>query len=91
MSNGNAVTGVTAPAGPGPSVLDDLGAEITGVAFPVSVCMTLTIALVRLLHRDDDDDRSTVIIAEAFYGEQVCSRSWCMSLASVSGVESRSE
>jgi presenilin 1 len=46
------------------SVLDDLGAEVTGIAFPVSICMALTIILVRLLHRDDDEGTRTVVIAE---------------------------
>lgn len=54
------------------SVLDDLGAEVTGIAFPVSICMVLTIALVRILNKQDDEDRSQVIIAEAAYSEQVC-------------------
>lgn len=52
------------------SVLDDLGAEVTGIAFPVSICMVLTIALVRILHKQDDAGGS-VIIAEAAYGEKV--------------------
>lgn len=54
------------------SILDDLGAEVTGIAFPVSLCMAITIALVRLLHRDDDDGGTTVAIAEAVYTERVC-------------------
>lgn len=54
------------------SILDDLGAEVTGIAFPVSLCMAITIALVRLLHRDDDDGGTTVAIAEAVYAEKVC-------------------
>eukprot|EP00892_Ulva_mutabilis_P003685 jgi/Ulvmu1/1689/UM115_0018.1 len=52
------------------SILDDLGAEVTGIAFPVSLCMAITIALVRLLHRDDDDGGTTVAIAEAVYTER---------------------
>lgn len=54
------------------SILDDLGAEVTGIAFPVSLCMAITIALVRLLHRNDDDGGTTVAIAEAVYTERVC-------------------
>ena len=54
------------------SVLDDLGAEVTGIAFPVSVCMAITIALVRVLHSNDGEDRQNVIIAEALYNEKVC-------------------
>jgi hypothetical protein len=52
------------------SVLDDLGAEVTGIAFPVSVCMALTVGLVRILTGGDDDE-GRVIIGEAIYGEKV--------------------
>ena len=52
------------------SVLDDLGAEVTGIAFPVSVCMAITVALVRLLH-GDGEDQERVFIGEAIYGEKV--------------------
>lgn len=58
------------------SILDDLGAEVTGIAFPVSLCMAITVALVRLLHRDDGSEGTTVAIAEAVYTERVCSRIW---------------
>lgn len=48
-----------------PSVLDDLGAEVTGIAYPVSLCMAITIFLVRLLHTKDDDEAvRSVVIAE---------------------------
>jgi hypothetical protein len=56
------------------SVLDDLGAEVTGIAFPVSVCMAITVALVRLLN-GGDDGKGRVIIGEAVYGEKVLMRS----------------
>jgi hypothetical protein len=56
------------PAG---SVLDDLGAEITGIAFPVSVCMALTVALIRLVDSQGDGERPQVLIAEAVYNERV--------------------
>jgi presenilin 1 len=46
------------------SVLDDLGQEITGIASPVSLCMAITIFLVRLLHTQSDDDVRSVVIAE---------------------------
>lgn len=32
------------------SVLDDLGEEVTGIVSPVSICMALTVALVRILN-----------------------------------------
>jgi hypothetical protein len=56
------------------SVLDDLGAEVTGIAFPVSICMVITIALVRVLHPDTQHRTSDIIIAEAFYNEKVLLR-----------------
>lgn len=51
-------------------IVDDLGAEVTGIAFPVSICMVLTIALVRILNSDGNRSGSEVIIAEAIYSEQ---------------------
>jgi presenilin 1 len=53
------------------SVLDDLGAEVTGIAAPVSLCMAITIFLVRVLRRDDDDDGQKIVLAEAIYSEKV--------------------
>ncbi|GMH42762.1 hypothetical protein BSKO_10681 [Bryopsis sp. KO-2023] len=52
------------------SVLDDLGEEVTGIAFPVSLCMALTVALVKILNPDGESDRKTVLIAAAYYDEQ---------------------
>lgn len=48
------------------SVLDDLGAEVTGIAWPVSLCMAITIFLVRLLQASNDDEEAvrSVVIAE---------------------------
>lgn len=46
------------------SVLDDLGAEVTGIAYPVSLCMAITIFLVRLLQTENDGDTRSVVIAE---------------------------
>lgn len=43
------------------SVLDDLGAEVTGIAYPVALCMAITIFLVRLLQQGESDVRSVVI------------------------------
>ena len=46
------------------SVLGDLGEEITGIVTPVSICMALTVLLVKALNPDGADaDASTVVIA----------------------------
>ena len=55
------------------SILNDLGQEVTGIVAPVSLCMVITIFLVRMLHGGDDVNRGSVIIATAGYDEQVCS------------------
>lgn len=36
------------PDGYVPSVLDDLGEEITGISAPVSICMALVVLLVKV-------------------------------------------
>ena len=54
------------------SVLDRLGEEVTGIVSPVSLCMALTVALVRLLNPTGDNAGSSVYIASAYYQEQVC-------------------
>ena len=53
------------------SVLDRLGEEVTGIVSPVSLCMALTVALVRLLNPTGDSAGSSVYIASAYYKEQV--------------------
>jgi hypothetical protein len=53
------------------SVLDRLGEEVTGIVSPVSLCMALTVALVRLLNPTGDNAGSSVYIASAYYKEQV--------------------
>ena len=58
----------------GRSVLDDLGEEITGIISPVTVCMVVTIALVRLLNPNGASDSTAVYIAQLYYNEQV----WCI-------------
>jgi hypothetical protein len=54
-----------------PSVLDDLGEEITGIAAPVSLCMAIVVLLVRVLNPEGDSDTGTVFIASMAYSEQV--------------------
>ena len=53
------------------SILDDLGQEVTGIVAPVSICMFLTVLLVRLLNPDGISNPSAVAIAQTFYKEQV--------------------
>ncbi|KAL4445803.1 hypothetical protein ABPG77_009002 [Micractinium sp. CCAP 211/92] len=52
------------------SVLDDLGEEVTGIVAPVSLCMALTVALVRILNPDGASDSNAVFLASAYYTEQ---------------------
>lgn len=53
------------------SVLDRLGEEVTGIVSPVSLCMALTVGLVRLLNPTGDAAGNSVYIASAYYKEQV--------------------
>ena len=53
------------------SVLDDLGEEVTGIVSPVSLCMALTVALVRVLNPTGDASGNTTYFASAYYKEQV--------------------
>lgn len=53
------------------SVLDRLGEEVTGIVSPVSLCMALTVGLVRLLNPSGDTAGGSVYIASAYYKEQV--------------------
>lgn len=55
----------------GRSVLDDLGEEVTGIVAPVSICMAITVALVRLLNPEGKSDSSAVYLATSFYVEEV--------------------
>lgn len=52
------------------SVLDALGEEVTGIVAPVSLCMALTVALVRILNPDGASDSNAVFLASAYYTEQ---------------------
>lgn len=58
------------PTAGGKSVLDHLGEEVTGIVTPVSICMALTVLLVRALNPDGLDS-GTVYIASAAYHERV--------------------
>lgn len=64
------------------SILDDLGEEVTGILTPVSVCMALTVMLVKTLNPTGASDARSVYIASAFYSEKV-SRSSCPRLSKI--------
>lgn len=59
------------------SILDDLGQEVTGIVAPVSLCMLLTVVLVRLLNPEGTVSSSAIAIAQTFYKEQVASTFTC--------------
>lgn len=54
-----------------PSPLDTLGREVTSIVTPVSICMALTVILVRILNPEGKSNDRTVAIATAFYHEEV--------------------
>ncbi len=62
------------PAARQRSILEDLGEEITAIITPVSICMALTVMLVKTLNPTGASDVHSVFIASAFYTEQVRSR-----------------
>ena len=43
-----------------------------GIAAPVSICMALTVILVRLLNPNGDSDSGAVGLASLYYTEEVC-------------------
>lgn len=53
------------------SILEDLGEEVTGILTPVSICMALTVMLVKTLNPTGESDARSVFIASAFYTEKV--------------------
>lgn len=52
------------------SVLEDLGEEVTGIMAPVSICMAITVLLVRVLNPEGQSSSATVYIASLAYDEQ---------------------
>eukprot|EP00210_Caulerpa_lentillifera_P006403 g6117.t1 len=52
------------------SVLDDLGEEVTGILAPVTLCMALTVALVKVLNPSGDSDSQNIVVATAYYDEK---------------------
>ena len=59
------------------SVLEDLGEELTGIVSPVSLCMALTVALVRVLNPDGLSGGNGVAIASTYYKEQASCPAAC--------------
>ena len=55
----------------GESVLDSLAAKITGIISPVTICMALTVWLVRTLDPGGASSSSAVAIANIYYHEEV--------------------
>ena len=51
-------------------VLDDLGEEVTGIVAPVTLCMALTVLLVRALNPEGASDANAVFLASAYYEER---------------------
>ncbi len=59
----------TGPLPGAPSIIDDLGQELTGIAAPVALCMAIVVLLVRVLNPDGDSSANTVFIASVAYKE----------------------
>jgi hypothetical protein len=62
------------------SVLDDLGQEVAGIAAPVSVCMFLTVLLVRILNPKGDNQQD-ITVATIYYHEKASARGLSFSSA----------
>ena len=58
------------------SVLTDLGEELTGIVAPVTLCMALTVGLVRTLNPEGVGDPNAVFLASAYYQEEVTTVFW---------------
>ena len=52
-------------------MLDSLAAKITGIVSPVTICMALTVWLVRTLDPGGASSSSAVAIANIYYHEEV--------------------
>lgn len=53
------------------SILVTTGEEVTAIITPVSICMALTVALVKILNPTGRSDGHAVSIASVYYTEQV--------------------
>mmetsp|Transcript_33836 Transcript_33836/g.95787 ORF Transcript_33836/g.95787 Transcript_33836/m.95787 type:complete len:460 (-) Transcript_33836:1345-2724(-) len=54
----------------GKGVTETLGEQVTGIVAPVSICMALTVVLVRILNPDGESSSASVAIATAYYNEE---------------------
>lgn len=54
------------------SILESLGEEVTAIVTPVSMCMALTVVLVKILNPTGASSQRAVSIASIYYSEQVC-------------------
>ncbi|CAL5221531.1 g3739 [Coccomyxa viridis] len=52
------------------SILESLGQEVVEIVSPVSICMALTVLLVRLLNPEGNSDTAAIFIASAYYSEK---------------------
>uniref|UniRef100_A0A1D2A137 Presenilin n=2 Tax=Auxenochlorella protothecoides TaxID=3075 RepID=A0A1D2A137_AUXPR len=59
-----------------PSVLDDLGSELTAVVAPVSICIAITVWLVAVLNPDGQSNSRAMSIATAAYAEDDTDSDW---------------
>lgn len=53
------------------SILDDLGREVTAILGPVTLCIALTVWIVRVLNPSGASNASAVGLATVFYSESV--------------------
>lgn len=53
------------------SVLITLGQEVTRVIFPVSLCMLVTVVLLRILNPQGNSNSNAVYLASIYYDEKV--------------------
>lgn len=52
-------------------ITETLGKQVTGIVTPVSICMALTVCLVRILNPEGVSGSSAVAIATVYYSEEV--------------------
>ena len=56
--------------------MEDLGDGVINIVSPVTICMVLTICMVRLLNPEGAEGNDTVAIASLYYKEQVKGAPW---------------
>ena len=53
------------------SIIDDLGREVTAILGPVTLCIAITVVLVRVLNPAGSTNPTAFGLATAFYSESV--------------------